>query len=179
MPTKCKDHQVTPHWKGFAQQRRDAKKRGIGFNLSFDEWHSVWSASGKINLRGRRKGQFVMSRFGDKGAYKIGNVEIKTCSENIIEGTIKLIGIKRSEETKRKVSEANKGRIISATHKLALSRAHKGIPKGPMKEETKRKLSVAHMGLKAPIKSPKGRLSISKHKKEYWRQWRENKARGE
>lgn len=78
-------------------------------------------------------------------------------------------GIPRSEETKRKISEGQKGnknglgnksrtglppwnknRTLSAEHRRKLSESHKGIP-SPMKgrklsEEHKRKISFAHKG---------------------------------
>ena len=69
---------------------------------------------------------------------------------------------KMNEETKRKMSEAKKGKHLSEEHKLKISEAHKG-KKHPMygkkhSEETKRKMSELHKGIK---------LS-DKHKKKYW-----------
>jgi hypothetical protein len=48
-----------------------------------------------------------------------------------------------SEETKKKISEASKGRTHSEEHKRKLSEAHKG---NTLSEEHKRKLSEAHKG---------------------------------
>ena len=53
------------------------------------------------------------------------------------------MGRKCSEETKKKISEANKGRKLSAEHKKKISEAHKGKK---LSEETKRKISEGHRG---------------------------------
>jgi len=79
---KGDNYRRSPLWK-FIQQRKNARKRNIKWDLTLTEWWAVWE--GKFHKRGRNKGQFVMSRYGDKGAYSINNVEIVTCTENIIE----------------------------------------------------------------------------------------------
>ena len=48
-----------------------------------------------------------------------------------------------SEEHKRKISESNKGKIFSEETKLKISEAHKGMK---YSEESKRKMSEAHKG---------------------------------
>lgn len=60
-----------------------AKRRGIEFIITFEEWCNIWEKSGKFAQRGRKKAQYCMARFGDKGPYAIGNVEIITNEENI------------------------------------------------------------------------------------------------
>ena len=52
-------------------------------------------------------------------------------------------GKKRSEETRKKLSEAKKGKQFSEEHKKKLSEAHKGKS---LSEEHKKKLSEAHKG---------------------------------
>jgi hypothetical protein len=69
----------------YMKHRQDAKERGVPFLFTFEEWWGVWHASGKWPLRGLRKGQYVMARFGDKGGYEVGNVRICTSSENVSE----------------------------------------------------------------------------------------------
>jgi len=65
--------------------KQDAKRRGIPFLLTFEEWNGLWQASGKWAERGCRKDQYVMARFGDQGAYEIGNVRICPVRENMAE----------------------------------------------------------------------------------------------
>jgi hypothetical protein len=67
-------------WKEFCQQRSNAKRRGIKFKLSFEEWCEIWTKSGLYKHRGRNG--FVMHRMGDTGAYEVGNVEIVSSREN-------------------------------------------------------------------------------------------------
>lgn len=61
---------------------------------------------------------------------------------------------KRSEETKRKISEAHKGKKMSEEHRRKLSEVRKGKPTGSkgkhwkLSEETKRKISEANKGKK-------------------------------
>lgn len=72
----------------YVQQRSKALDRGIPFNLTYEEWWDIWQKSGKWEQRGRKLGQYVMSRYNDKGAYEIGNVFIQLHSKNIIEGNL-------------------------------------------------------------------------------------------
>jgi group I intron endonuclease len=56
-------------------------------------------------------------------------------------------GKPRSEETRRKISEAHKGKKLgppSEEHRRKHSEAHKGKKLGPPSDETRRKLSEAH-----------------------------------
>lgn len=66
----------------YQAQRRTARTRGIEWNIKLWDWWQVWDKSGKWSLRGRTKGHYVMCRFGDVGAYEVGNVYIATCSHN-------------------------------------------------------------------------------------------------
>jgi predicted transcriptional regulator len=63
-------------------QRRNSINRGIEWNLKLWEWWRIWQESGKWAQRGKRKGEYVMCRFGDVGAYEVGNVYIATASHN-------------------------------------------------------------------------------------------------
>lgn len=54
----------------------------VKFLLSFDQWMLIWEESGHWDQRGRRKGQFVMSRKDDLGNYEPGNVFIQTGQQN-------------------------------------------------------------------------------------------------
>jgi len=74
----------------YHQQKAGAWKRGIEFLLTFEEWWDVWQKSGKWEQRGKYAGQYVMARFGDKGAYEVENVRICTVGENTVENTQRL-----------------------------------------------------------------------------------------
>lgn len=71
--------------KNFRNQKSAARKRGIGWELTFDEWIQVWVDSGHLADRGRHRGQYQMARYGDVGPYSISNVQIKTSSANLAE----------------------------------------------------------------------------------------------
>lgn len=90
----------------YTEHRASAKRRGIPFRLTFDEWWSIWLASGYWEERGKRRGQFVMARPGDVGAYEVGNVFITTTEDNTRE---EMLGKKRTAETKQRMSLASKG----------------------------------------------------------------------
>jgi hypothetical protein len=66
----------------FRQNRAKARRRGIGFTLTLEEWWKVWSDSGNWHKRGRKRGQYVLSRPGDKGPYALGNVRVVLCTVN-------------------------------------------------------------------------------------------------
>lgn len=68
--------------RAFQYQRKSADRRGIGWQLSFEQWWRIWSESGKWEVRGKTKGCYVMARPGDKGPYAVGNVYITTHSDN-------------------------------------------------------------------------------------------------
>lgn len=67
----------------FQAQKSAARQRGIHWQLTFDEWWSLWEPH--WDQRGRRRGQLVMARQGDTGPYAIGNVRIATVTDNIME----------------------------------------------------------------------------------------------
>jgi transposase len=73
----------------FIQQRNSAGSRGIVWRLLFSEWLDVWLQSGKLALRGRGKGHYVMSRIKDEGGYVIGNVHVQLSTENNSQGLAK------------------------------------------------------------------------------------------
>lgn len=70
-------------WRRKWQNHKDnSAARNAQFLLSFDEWFKIWLDSGHINERGKGRGKYCMSRFGDKGDYEIGNIKIVTYEEN-------------------------------------------------------------------------------------------------
>ena len=120
------------------QARANAKQRGIPFELTFDEFVSWWLCELGPNwqsLRGRERDQFQMARFGDAGAYVLGNIKCVTCAQNcaeqqVIFGRQTFLGRKHTEATKAKMSANNKrtnlGRQTPESVKAKLSLAQKG-----------------------------------------------------
>lgn len=107
----------------FYSHRAAARKKGINFLLTLNEWLAVWEASGRLQERGRNKGQYVMARFGDKGPYAIGNVRICTVTENHHEAHC---GKALTKQHKENLSKAHKGRRLTLEQRAKLSKAHKG-----------------------------------------------------
>jgi len=68
-----------PERAAYNSHRWNAKKRGIDFLLTFEEWCSVWGDQLKD------KEGLCMCRTGDTGAYEIGNVRIGTRNDNVQE----------------------------------------------------------------------------------------------
>jgi hypothetical protein len=70
----------------FNEQRHTAKTRGLDWRLAYWEWLQIWQDSGHLQDRGTHKGQWCMSRPGDRGAYESGNVRIVRIETNSDEG---------------------------------------------------------------------------------------------
>ena len=90
----------------YRTQVDNSKARGKKFILSFEEWMNIWEESGKLPKRGRKKGNYCMCRFDDKGAYEVGNVFIDTVSANTHDGNI---GKVMSSETRVKIGLSKVG----------------------------------------------------------------------
>ena len=94
-------------------QRWDAiNRRGIEFNLTFEQWWDIWQQSGKYEERGRLGHQYVMARFNDTGPYQIGNVKIITHDQNLNETK----GMKRPPRTKEHEEKLRLSRIGRPSH---------------------------------------------------------------
>ena len=78
--------------RAFQSQEKHSRIRGVRWDLSFAEWFAIWQASGKLHLRGRGKGKYVMSRIRDDGPYQMGNVHIQLATENSREAVEKWRG---------------------------------------------------------------------------------------
>jgi DNA-binding CsgD family transcriptional regulator len=76
----------------YRNQEKSAKARGIEWGLNLAQWLDIWQTSGKLALRGRGKGKYVMSRIKDEGGYVIGNVHIQLATENSSEAVAKWRG---------------------------------------------------------------------------------------
>jgi hypothetical protein len=74
----------------FIQQRANARYRGIDWDLTFDQWRDWWLATGRVDERGRLRGQWVMARPGDVGAYAIGNIKCMRAEDNVTERNVRI-----------------------------------------------------------------------------------------
>jgi len=128
----------------YRQHRADANKRNIPFLISFEDWSNIWEQSGHWEERGRKSGQYCMSRYGDVGPYEVGNVFIQLHSANTSQAhkdkkvgpatdahkkansesvtkwwaDRKAAGLgKHTDETRQKMSQDRKGTIQSEEHK--------------------------------------------------------------
>lgn len=102
-----------------------AKSRNIDFLLTFDEWWDIWNQSGKWEERGRKRGQYCMSRYGDTGSYSADNVFIQPHGQNIKDANKGRI---KSNKIRSKIGEARKGKkrpIFSDQHRQKISEARK------------------------------------------------------
>ena len=74
--------------KDFQVQRWLAKnKRGVEWNLTYEEWLDIWSD--KIYNRGKGIGKYNMCRVNDTGPYEVGNVFIGLHEDNANSGNHK------------------------------------------------------------------------------------------
>ena len=66
----------------FSMQKRNARERGIGWELSLWQWWKIWEQSGHWADRGRGHG-YCMCRLNDSGPYAVDNVYVATGAENM------------------------------------------------------------------------------------------------
>jgi len=69
-----------PHFVAFHKQKHHAKKRGIEFLFTFEEWMRWWGSD--LGRRGRGADDLCMGRYADEGSYERGNVYKVPMSEN-------------------------------------------------------------------------------------------------
>lgn len=99
----------------FLSQKRNASVRGIGWELTFWQWWTIWQESGHWHERGRGQG-YVMCRVGDEGPYAVGNVFIATSAENVSSGKHKKsalpIGVQETRSGRYKAHRQLNGKLI-------------------------------------------------------------------
>lgn len=67
------DGDLTESWRvKFHAQRRNAERRGIGWQLTFQQWLGWWGDD--IVRRGRGIDDLCMQRLRDEGPYALGNI---------------------------------------------------------------------------------------------------------
>ena len=99
-----------PYYSQWRKHKYHAAGKNVPFLLTYEEWLDIWQKSGHIHEIGTKKGQYCMARFGDKGGYEIGNVEIVTVSKNHKDRHLRFIHKKHSPETKAKMKESARKR---------------------------------------------------------------------
>src|SRR4029077_1421459 len=62
----------------YTNQKSSAKRFGIPFLLTFEQWSEWWLTDDRWSRRGRKAGQLQMSRKGNSGPYSPDNVECAT-----------------------------------------------------------------------------------------------------
>jgi hypothetical protein len=130
----------------FTTARHQATRRGIKFLFEFDEWVLWWEKRLGKNWqkkRGTKNGQYVMARHGDEGHYEWDNVKCITAGQNSSEAKLGKRRAPFSKIHRRRISEAQLGRIFSEVHRRHMSEARRGKP---LSEAHRRKLSAAKLG---------------------------------
>ncbi len=94
----CRSRQLRDPYRAFTAQRRGASERGIEWELTFDEWWSVWREY--FHMRGRGTNELCMGREKDSGPYAIGNVYLTTHLGNAMDYSKRIQGAKRRQEEK-------------------------------------------------------------------------------
>jgi hypothetical protein len=110
-------------------QRRHARRRGIEFQLTFEQWLLIWETSGRLPERGKETGQYVMARPGDQGPYAVGNVRIITVNQNAGESK-GMTGQIQSLATCGKISFAHRARS-SLTEAQVSEIRRRYVPRSP------------------------------------------------
>ncbi|MEE8323507.1 MAG: hypothetical protein V3R57_07790, partial [Candidatus Bathyarchaeia archaeon] len=67
-------------YNAYIDQKQGAKRRGIEFLLSFDEWLDWWGDD--VTRRGRKRTSLQMCRYDDTGPYALWNIYKATQDEN-------------------------------------------------------------------------------------------------
>lgn len=89
----------------FVAQRKNARSRGITWELTFVDWWQIWQESGKWQQRGCHMDDFVMARHGDLDTpYSKDTVYICTSLKNLRDGFVSTPGSVRY--AKRRVTLA-------------------------------------------------------------------------
>lgn len=83
----------------YRSQRGGARRRGIAFKLTFEEWLRWWGED--IERRGRGECDLQMQRIADAGAYELGSIKKGTPRENHKTATV----LRRTQQSLRAGAE--------------------------------------------------------------------------
>ena len=108
---------------GYTRSKADAKRRGIDFLFTFEEWKKWWIDTGKWELRGRESGCYQMCRNNDTGPYALGNVYCDTIEAN---SKLPHVGMTRPAQWSQKISNSLSGKPKSSSHAKSLAAARLG-----------------------------------------------------
>lgn len=112
---------ITPKDRGnYHTQKGHAKRRGVPFKLTLEEWFDWWQSTGHYHERGRTKDCYVMARHNDTGPYELGNIYCCTVAENARTSN-KLNPRKISKKTRDAATAANTGRTHSKASRDKMS----------------------------------------------------------
>ncbi|MDE1828533.1 MAG: hypothetical protein KGH65_05225 [Candidatus Micrarchaeota archaeon] len=99
----------------FKRQKAGAKRRGIGWELTFEQWLEWWGDD--LDKRGRGKDDLQMQRFADKGPYAIGNIKKGVPQQNTkTAGNVKR---NRASERRKREHQAYLGALMWGASKEA------------------------------------------------------------
>ena len=107
----------------YTDQRFNAKKRGIEWYFTFQEWVRWWKSKlgpDWMAKRGKRRGQYVMARKGDKGPYAIWNVTCQLSSHNHYDYKHN----KKIDKKTAKLIYVSNEKSVLLSKRFGLSRAH-------------------------------------------------------
>lgn len=68
---------ITTPIRAYRSQKNVARQRGISWELTYETWCAWWNdqlGPDWFKLRGRKAGQYCMSRYGDNGSYSLENI---------------------------------------------------------------------------------------------------------
>ena len=93
------------HNRQYMCQKKNARRRNIPWEFTYDTWFEVWVKSGHLDQRGSKRGQYCMSRYNDTGPYSPTNVFIQLITSNTRDGRI---GKKHTIESRKQMSSTRK-----------------------------------------------------------------------
>lgn len=108
-------------YRAFASQANGAWLRGIGWELSFAQWWTIWEQY--YHLRGTGKNGLCMGREGDEGPYAVGNVYLTTNLGNLRDyhKSRRAAEARRLKKEKKEMAFARAGSASAASSGAKLS----------------------------------------------------------
>lgn len=122
----------------YASQKFCARRRGIDFLLTREEWLKIWIDSGNLPKRGRGAGKYCMARYGDIGSYSVDNVRIILNKANHSEQAHP-VGWTHLEHSKELMSQAHSGKQLSLSTRQKMREFRTGRK---WSEEVRNKMSA-------------------------------------